>query len=173
MLDGDKGAALFSLENVWTTHEGEFKPLSESDCGLLKDIAPIGKVVNVIVKPLPAHRYSQLKHQAIIVWVGDNDKTMPKEFEERFNSRQKRMEMGKTLVKQHEVVKTAVRFDRYLSMPTKPEMIMIPVILNLLPPGGSAVIKEFDCPENRNIGLILVTIPNTRDDTKISFFVLF
>ena len=27
MLDGDKGAALFSLENVWTTHEGEFKPL--------------------------------------------------------------------------------------------------------------------------------------------------
>ena len=27
MLDGDKAAALFSLENVWTTHEGEFKPL--------------------------------------------------------------------------------------------------------------------------------------------------
>ena len=70
-------------------------------------------------------------------------------------------------------MKAAVRFDRYLSMPTKPEMIMIPVVLNLLPPGGSAVIKEFECPENRNIGLILVTIPNTRDDSKISFFVLF
>ncbi len=27
MLDGDKAVALFSLENVWTTHEGEFKPL--------------------------------------------------------------------------------------------------------------------------------------------------
>ena len=58
-------------------------------------------------------------------------------------------------------------------MPTKPEMIMIPIVLNLLPPGGSAVIKEFDCPENRNIGLINVTIPNTRDDTKITFYVLF
>ena len=148
-------------------------PCSESDSGLLRDIAPIGSVVNVIVKTLPAHRYSQLKLQAIIVWSGEGDKTMPKEFEERFNSRQKRMEIGKTLVKQHEAVKAAVRFDRYLSMPNKPEMIMVPVVLNLLPPGGSAVIKEFDCPENRNIGLILVTIPNTRDDTKITFFVLF
>ena len=131
----------------------------------------------VVVKPLPAHRFSQLRHQAIIVWrdpaAMGADKTMPKEFEERFNSRQKRVEMGKTLVKQHEATKTAVRFDRYLSVPTKPEMTMIPVVLNLLPPGGSAVIKEFDCPENRNIGLIFVTIPNTRDDTKITFYVLF
>ena len=58
-------------------------------------------------------------------------------------------------------------------MPTKPEMIMTPIVLNLLPPGGSAVIKDFDCPENRNISLIHVTIPNTRDDTKITFYVLF
>ena len=81
--------------------------------------------------------------------------------------------MGKTLVKHHESVKSVVRFDRYLSVPTKPEMMMVPVVLNLLPPGGSAVIKEFDCPENRNIGLIQVNIPNTRDDSKISFHVLF
>ena len=142
---------------------------------MLQDLAPVGTVVNVVVKQLPANRYSQLRHQAIIVWTGDTqpDKILPKEFEERFNSRQRRMEMGKTLVRQHENVKTVVRFDRYLSMPTKPEMMMVPVVLNLLPLGGNAVIKDFECPENRNIGLILVTIPNSRDDTKISFHVLF
>ena len=87
-------------------------------------------------------RYSQLRYQAIIVWISKSmDKNMPKEFEERFNSRQKRIEMGKTLVKQHENVKTVVRFDRYLSMPSKMETVLVPVILNLLPLGATAVIK--------------------------------
>ena len=191
MLEGDKCCALFSIENFWVSHEAQLKPLrfvfssvanmfqilhfSEADSGLLHEVAPVGSVVSVVVKNLPAHRYSQLKHQAIIAWAGGlgDDKSMPREFEERFNSRQRRIEMGKTLVKQHESVKSVVRFDRYLSVPTKPEMMMVPVVLNLLPLGGSAVIKEFDCPENRNIGLIQVNIPNTRDDSKISFHVLF
>ena len=87
-------------------------------------------------------RYSQLRYQAIIVWISKSmDKNMPKEFEERFNSRQKRIEMGKTLVKQHENVKTVVRFDRYLSMPSKMETVLVPVVLNLLPLGATAVIK--------------------------------
>lgn len=174
MLDQDKAAAIFSLENVWVSADGQARPFSEADNQLLQDHIPVGSKLLVVVKPIPANRYSQLKYQAIIVWVGTRgERNMPKEFEERFNSRQRRIEMGQKLSRQHEMLKSVVRFNRYLSVPMKPDAAMIPIVLNLLPAGGEAVVRDFDTPDNRNIGLLLVTLPNPRDEQKSSFHVLF
>ena len=171
LLDGDHGAALFSIENVWLCEKDVWKPLVELDNQLLKEAAPVGTILYVIVKTLPANRFSQLKYQAIIAWAGpEEDNSMPKEFEEKFNSRQKRIEMGRILVKQHETFKTVLRFDLFRSFPTKRDLVMVPVVLNLLPPGGSAVIKD---NENSDFGLITVKMPSPKDDSNLSFFVLF
>merc|ERR1719219_2139359 len=134
LLDGDKGAALFSLENIWVCSGEVWKSLSDLDNQFLQEVAPVGSVLNVIVKVLPANRHSQLRYQAIIAWPGEQEeKGMPKEFEEKFNSRQRRMEMGKVLVKQYEMMKTVVRLDIFNSFPARRELVLVPVVLNLLP----------------------------------------
>ena len=172
LLDGDKGAALFSMENIWVCSGEVWKSLSDLDNQLLQEVAPVGSVLNVIVKALPANRFSQLKYQTIIAWPGDQEeKTMPKEFEEEFNSRQKRMEMGKILAKQYEMMKTVVRLDIYKSFPAKTELVLVPVVLNLLPPGGSAIIK--DTHNSSDTGLISVNIINPKDESQLTFYVLF
>ena len=172
LLDGDKGAALFSIENIWVCSGEVWRSLSDLDNQLLQDVAPVGSFLNVIVKVLPANKYSQLRYQAIIAWPGDlEEKAMPKEFEEKFNSRQRRMEMGKVLVKQYEMMKTVVKLNMFTSFPARRELVLVPVVLNLLPPGGTAFIKETG--SSSDLGLISVTMTNPKDESQLSFYVLF
>ena len=141
-----------------------------------------------IVKPLAAARYSQIRYQAVVVWTG-SDKNMPQvnvlilhtilrrhfqESSEMFSSRQRRQDMGVSLKSAYDLVKSALRLDRALSMPGRPETVLVPVLVNLLPKYAAASVTGYECPENTSIGLILLTVnPSRHEDKSVKCFVLF
>ena len=142
-----------------------------------------------IVKPLAAARYSQIRYQAVVVWTG-SDKNMPQvnvllklhtilrrhfqEFSEMFSSRQRRQDMGVSLKSSYDLVKSALRLDRALSMPGRPETVLVPALVNLLPKYAAASVTGYECPENTSIGLILLTVnPSRHEDKSVKCFVLF
>ena len=141
-----------------------------------------------IVKPLAAARYSQIRYQAVVVWTG-SDKSMPQvnvlilhtilrrhfqEFSEMFSSRQRRQDMGVSLKSSYDLVKSALRLDRALSMPGRPETVLVPALVNLLPKYAAASVTGYECPENTSIGLILLTVnPSRHEDKSVKCFVLF
>ena len=69
LIDQEREAAFFSIENIWINSKGSSKPFVEVDNQLLQDYIPIGSKLLVVVKPIPANRYSQLKCQAVIAWI--------------------------------------------------------------------------------------------------------
>ena len=51
--------------------------------------------------------------------------------------------------------------------------MLIPIAINLLPSRATAFIREFDSPDNRNIGLVQVNLPNKQDDQQTRVWCLF
>ena len=97
-----------------------------------------------------------------------------KEFGEMFNSRQRRQEMGVNLKNSYDQVKPVLRLDRALSVPGRPETVLVPVLVNLLPKYASASVTGYECPENSSIGLIMLTVnPSKHEDKAVKCFVLF
>ena len=107
-----------------------------------------------------------------------------------FNSRQRRQEMGVSLKLSYDQVKPVLRLDRALSMPgryctltcmyvfvfvfCRPETVLVPVLVNLLPKYATASVTGYECPENSSIGLIMLTVnPSKHEDKSVKCFVLF
>ena len=173
LLDQDRGVALFSLENVWVTEGGQGRPLAQLDDRLLQDHLPPGAKVTVVVKPLVAAKHSQLRYQTIILWTG-GDRSMPKEFGATFNSRQRRQEMSVGLRAFHESTKAVLRLQRTKSLPPRPDTVLVPVLVNLLPKYASCRVSGYECLENASLGLLTLSLPAQRNEDKnVKVLVLF
>ena len=99
--------------------------------------------------------------------------------------------MGVSLKLSYDQVKPVLRLDRALSMPgrycilyfcvlvfvfvfCRPETVLVPVLVNLLPKYASASVTGYECPENSSIGLIMLTVnPSKHEDESVKCFVLF
>ena len=56
----------------------------------------------------------------------------------------------------------------------RPETVLVPVLVNLLPKYASASVTGYECPENSSIGLIMLTVnPSKHEDKSVKCFVLF
>ena len=98
--------------------------------------------------------------------------------------------MGVSLKLSYDQVKPVLRLDRALSMPgrycilicvyvfvfvfCRPETVLVPVLVNLLPKYATASVTGYECPENSSIGLIMLTVnPSKHEDKSVKCFVLF
>ena len=101
--------------------------------------------------------------------------------------------MGVSLKLSYDQVKPVLRLDRALSMPgrywqyciwysylcwyfvfCRPETVLVPILVNLLPKYATACVTGYECAENSSIGLIMLTVnPSKHEDKSVKCFVLF
>ena len=56
----------------------------------------------------------------------------------------------------------------------RPETVLVPILVNLLPKYATACVTGYECAENSSIGLIMLTVnPSKHEDKSVKCFVLF
>jgi len=169
LTDSDCSVVLFNLGQIWI-QKGRGNYASScllKDDGrkiLPQDYIPVGTKVVVTMRPIPAHKFSQLKYQAIYVCKQDRsgDRNLSQEFQTMYNSRQVRIELGRMLHEHHDSFKRLAQLSKIKTMPTNSDMNLVPIILNTLPVGGVALVVEADNGiMGHDMGLIKVAVPNS------------
>lgn len=165
LTDRDCGVVLFNLGQVWI-RRGNFSCLLKDDDRkiLPQNYIPVGTRVVVTMRPLPAHKFSQLKYQAVYVCKQERpgDKNLTQEFQTKYNSRQFRIDLGRMLHEHHDSFKRLAQLSKIKTIPTNVDMNLVPVILNTLPVGGVALVVEADNGiMGHDMGLIKVAVPSS------------
>ena len=61
-----------------------------------------------------------------------------------------------------------------MSVFCRPETVLVPILVNLLPKYATACVTGYECVENSSIGLIMLTVnPSKHEDKSVKCFVLF
>jgi len=110
-------------------------------------------------RPLPHQRFSQLCHQACLLWPSEFGATQPpQEFSSLMAARQSRVEISAQLDRTFDKFKEAAFLHLLKLKPGGLEPVVCPVALNLLPSGGTAEVLAPLSSEIKQFGLIRVRL---------------
>lgn len=154
---GEKGVVLFDMRQVFLVQRNEkgnkWKRLKNyQDKKILRDIFPIGSVVDLIITRLPCHENSKLKYQAVAVFQQTFIDIEPplNDFHLRYNTLGSKIALQNSLLKQHEQFKHFSQLKFTVNLTSKS---MVHAVLDELPTTWQAhIIAEFG-----DFGLIRIT----------------